>query len=181
MNTNPLYFCLAIPSKRWVQFLKTKKPKHSYNSGNGSTDHSEVITYEGVAKDDRAWQIMNAIGFKFNQGKDTAVWSEYLKIIGEDLNWDFSFPIDEPEIIPLYKVKGVRNIIERTRNMSMNEIESNLDGWQYFVCATVWNWSAIRISSRTQEKYFEKHGWDKTLARINKFRQRLGLDKLKTV
>jgi len=44
--------------------------------------------------------------------------------------------------------------------------------WKFF-----WHWSAYKFSSKLQDKYFDKHGYEKLTARINRVRKVLGLEK----
>jgi hypothetical protein len=174
-----LYFRLLIPATRWIQFLKTPKPPHNHDTGSGSVDYGEYVAYEGCAHTKQGHEILVTIGFKFCATAASPVGDQYFETRSKQLGWDFSFPVDAPVLTPIHQVRGVRNIIERTRHMTLDEMERSLSGFHYWVATTTWHWLCFRISSRSQEAYWNKHGHEKTVQRINRFRAKFQLEPMK--
>jgi hypothetical protein len=160
-----LRFELAIPSDRWKKFLLIKKP-----CPYSPTDYGSFILLSGEATNERDLEIFQTICFRFFTSKGRN--EEYFQKKGWELNWDFSFSTEDDELR-----KGAKAIIEDfTLKYSMSQIEKMLWGYKLYVAETAWNWINLRISSKTQERYWEKHGKEKTINKINRFRAKLGLE-----
>lgn len=172
MNPNPCQ--IIIKRERWIDFLKTPKPKVKYSDATDIDDG--LIRWIYSCDNDRDTQIISLIGFLLFTFKDTEVWQTYLKQKSVELDYDFSQIVN---LIPNKETpnKGVAALIKRTTlATSFNGLGNmHLTPYQRFIAETAWHWLNHRLSSVSQDKYYAKHGYQKLDERIKRFRAKLGL------